>query len=120
VACLPFQRGGLGHLRAYVAAWARGAGLDEQSTTALVAAVNKIATNSLRHGGGRGELRVWTDGGAVLCEVTDRGRLTAPLAGRLPPAADDGAGLWLANQLADLVQIHSAADGTAVRVHQRL
>jgi hypothetical protein len=42
------------------------------------------------------------------------------MAGRLPPAEDDGAGLWLANQLADLVQIHSAAGRTAIRIHQRL
>jgi anti-sigma regulatory factor (Ser/Thr protein kinase) len=117
---LAFQRGGLGYLRAYVGAWARGAGLAERPATALVTAVNEIATNSLRHGGGQGELRVWTDGSSLLCEVTDQGQLTAPLAGRLPPEDDDGAGLWLANQLADLVQIHSAAGGTAVRIHQRL
>ena len=120
VACLRFQRGGLGHLRAYVAAWARGAGLGERSATSLVAAVNEVATNSLLHGGGRGELRVWTDGGSLLCEVCDHGHLTQPMAGRLPPAEDDGAGLWLANQLTDLVQIHSAAGRTAIRIHQRL
>jgi anti-sigma regulatory factor (Ser/Thr protein kinase) len=120
VACLPFQRGGLGHLRAYVAGWARGAGLGERSAASLVAAVNEVATNSLLHGGGRGELRVWTDGGSLLCEVCDHGHLTQPMAGRLPPAEDGGAGLWLANQLTDLVQIHSAAGRTAIRIHQRL
>jgi anti-sigma regulatory factor (Ser/Thr protein kinase) len=120
VACLQFHRGGLGHLRAYVAAWARGAGLGEWSAASLVAAVNEVATNSLLHGGGRGELRVWTDGGSLLCEVCDHGHLTKPMAGRLPPDEDDGAGLWLANQLTDLVQIHSAAGGTAIRIHQRL
>ena len=120
VACLPFQRGGLGHLRAYVAAWARGAGLAERPATSLVAAVNEVATNSLLHGGGLGELRVWTDGGSLLCEVCDHGHLTQPMAGRLPPAEDDGAGLWLAHQFTDLVQIHSAAGRTAIRIHQRL
>ena len=120
VACLPFQRGALGHLRAYVAAWARAAGLAERPAVSLVAAVNEVATNSLRHGGGQGELRVWTDGGSLLCEVCDRGHLTQPLAGRLPPTADGGAGLWLAHQLTDLVQIHSAAGRTAIRIHQRL
>lgn len=120
VACLPFQRGGLGYLRAYVAAWARGAGLGDRSAASLVTAVNEVATNSLLHGGGQGELRMWTDGGSLLCEVCDHGYLTQPMAGRLPPAEDDGAGLWLANQLADLVQIHSAAGRTAIRIHQRL
>ena len=97
-----------------------GAGLAERPATSLVAAVNEVATNSLLHGGGLGELRVWTDGGSLLCEVCDHGHLTQPMAGRLPPAEDDGAGLWLAHQFTDLVQIHSAAGRTAIRIHQRL
>ncbi|MFI5065834.1 MAG: anti-sigma factor RsbA family regulatory protein [Streptosporangiales bacterium] len=116
---LPFTRGELGRLRAFVATRARDAGLAERPATALVAAVNEIATNSLQHGGGRGELRVWAESGALLCEVSDQGHLTEPLAGRLPPAADQGAGLWLANQLTDLVQIYSGPDGTVVRLSQR-
>jgi anti-sigma regulatory factor (Ser/Thr protein kinase) len=119
-ACISFERGGLGSLRAFVTAQAEQAGLAQRPATALVAAVNEIATNSLQHGGGQGELRVWTDDGWLLCEVSDQGHLTAPLAGRLPPAPEQGAGLWLANQLTDLVQIHSTPHGTAVRVHQKL
>jgi anti-sigma regulatory factor (Ser/Thr protein kinase) len=118
--CLAFERGGLGQLRGFVAAHAQQAGLGQQPITSLVAAINEIATNSLQHGGGHGEVRIWTDGGSLLCEVSDQGHLTAPLAGRLPPAPDAGAGLWLANQLSDLVQIHSAPGGTEVRVHQKL
>ena len=116
---LRFARGELGRLRAFVAAQAREAGLAERSATALVAAINEIATNSLQHGGGHGELRVWAESDALLCDVSDQGHLTEPLAGRLPPAADQGAGLWLANQLTDLVQIHSGPEGTVVRVRQR-
>jgi anti-sigma regulatory factor (Ser/Thr protein kinase) len=119
-ASIAFQRGGLGSLRAFVTAQAQQAGLDQRSVSALVAAINELATNSLQHGGGQGELRIWTDDGWLLCEVSDQGHLTKPLAGRLPPAPDAGAGLWLANQLTDLLQIHSTADGTVVRVHQKL
>jgi anti-sigma regulatory factor (Ser/Thr protein kinase) len=115
---LPFGRGELGRLRGFVATQARAAGLAERPASALVAAVNEIATNSLQHGGGQGELRVWAEDTALVCEVSDRGRITDPLAGRLPPAPDQGAGLWLANQLTDLVQIHSGPDGTVVRVRQ--
>ncbi len=115
---LSFGRGELGRLRAFVATQAREAGLAERPASALVAAVNEIATNSLKHGGGQGELRVWAEDDALVCEVSDRGRLTDPLAGRLPPAPDQGAGLWLANQLTDLVQIHSGPDGTSVRLRQ--
>jgi anti-sigma regulatory factor (Ser/Thr protein kinase) len=116
---LRFGRGELGRLRTFVAEAARAAGLAGRPATALVAAVNEIATNSLQHGGGHGELRVWAEGDALLCEVSDQGHLTEPLAGRLPPAPDQGAGLWLANQLTDLVQIYSGPDGTSVRLRQR-
>jgi anti-sigma regulatory factor (Ser/Thr protein kinase) len=119
-ACLPFARGELGRLRAFVAGQAQQASLGQQAATSLVAAINEIATNSLQHGGGRGELRMWTDGDWLVCAVSDSGHLTAPLAGKLPPSANDGAGLWLANQLTDLVQIHSAPGSTEVRVHQKL
>ncbi len=118
--CMSFAPGGLRRVRAFVAAETRRTGLGQQSAASLVTAVNEIATNSLKHGGGDGELRVWTDGHSLVCEVSDRGHLTSPLVGRLPPAPDAGAGLWVANQFCDLVQIYSTAEGTTVRVHQKL
>ena len=48
----------------------------------LVLAVNELATNSVRHAGGHGILRMWRDDGALLCEVRDRGRIDDPLVGR--------------------------------------
>ena len=69
---------------------ARDAGLAERPATALVAAVNEIATNSLQHGGGQGELRVWAESDALLCEVSDQGHLTEPLVGRLRPPPTRG------------------------------
>jgi anti-sigma regulatory factor (Ser/Thr protein kinase) len=115
---LSFQTGDLRRVRAFVATRAEQAGLDQQAAEAMVLAVNEVATNSLSHGGGRGELRAWTDGRSLVVEVSDQGHITSPLVGRLRPApeARDGAGLWLANQLCDLVQIYSSARGTAVRV----
>jgi anti-sigma regulatory factor (Ser/Thr protein kinase) len=117
---LPFTAGDLGRVRSYVARRAQLTGLARKPAAALVLAVNEIATNSLQHGGGRGELRVWSDGGSVICEISDRGNITSALAGRLPPALDgaDGGGLWLANHMCDLVQIFSSPDGTAIRLHQ--
>jgi anti-sigma regulatory factor (Ser/Thr protein kinase) len=120
VARMPFKPGELRSLRTFVAEHARRAGLDDEPAAAIVLAVNEIATNSLRHGGGRGELRAWSDGRSLVCEVSDQGHITAPLVGRLPPALDTGAdgGLWLANQLCDLVQIYSSPHGTVIRVYQ--
>jgi anti-sigma regulatory factor (Ser/Thr protein kinase) len=117
-----FEAGGLRRIRAFVAEQARQAGLAQERAAALVQAVNEIATNSVSHGGGRGELRVWTDDHSLICQVSDHGHITAPLVGRLPPVLPTGAGggLWLANQLCDLVQIYSSPDGTTVRVRQNL
>ena len=117
---LSFTTGGLGRVRTYVARRAQLAGLPRKEAMALVLAANEIATNSLQHGGGRGELRVWSENGSLICEISDRGHITSALAGRLPPALDgaDGGGLWLANHMCALVQIFSAPDGTVVRLHQ--
>jgi hypothetical protein len=64
---------------------------------------------------------VWHDGHAVICEVSDNGRISHPLAGRELPADDSlgGRGLWMANQLCDLVQIRTFADRSVVRLHMR-
>jgi hypothetical protein len=68
---------------------------------------------------GRGTLRLWRTSEALVCEVADGGVVADPLAGRLAPGTDepDGRGLWMVNQLCDLVQLRSSAAGTVVRVH---
>jgi anti-sigma regulatory factor (Ser/Thr protein kinase) len=116
---LGFGSGSLAGLRELVSRQAAAAGLDPARTADLVLAVDEVATNSLRHGGGRGTLRIWRDAGALVCEVRDAGRLEDPMAGRERPAAerDRGRGLWMVNQLCDLVQLRSFPEGAAVRVH---
>lgn len=88
----------------------------------LVLAINELATNSLRHGGGEGTLRMWTEEGTLTCEVQDYGHITDPLVGQTvpPPEQHTGRGLWVVNSLCDLVQIHSTSAGSVVRVHMRL
>jgi anti-sigma regulatory factor (Ser/Thr protein kinase) len=117
---LSFESGGLRRVRSFVAEQAERAGLDAESAAALVLSVSEIAANSVRHGGGRGQLRAWTDERSLVCEVSDQGHITEPLAGRVRPApqAGRGAGLWVANQLCDLIQIYSSPRGTTVRVCQ--
>lgn len=119
---LEFGPGALGSIRALVSYHAAAAGMSAVRTADLVLAVNEVATNSLRHGGGHGALRVWQDGERLVCEVRDRGRIEQPLIGRERPPAerDGGRGLWMVNQLCDLVQIRSSSDGTVVRMHVRL
>ncbi len=94
-------------------------GIDVSRTNDLVLAANEILTNSVRHGGGRGTLRVWYDDRSVVCEIEDGGGgIADPLAGRRRPPEDepDGRGLWMANQLCDLVQIRPTPSGNVVRL----
>jgi len=116
---LPFGLEDLSVVRAFVANGAAGAGLGPDRTDDLVLAASEVATNSLRHGGGSGTVRVWRNGTVVVCEIRDRGRFDLPLAGRIRPLPEQtsGFGLWLANQVCDLVQIRSFGDGSAVRLH---
>ena len=64
-------------------------------------------------------LRLWEEDERLLVEVEDRGRIEEPLVGRIRPDVNQegGRGLWLANQLCDLVQIRSGEAGTTVRLH---
>lgn len=114
-----FELDDIPDVRKLVAVCARVAGLSPDRIDDLVLAVHEIAGNSIRHGGGRGTMRVWYDDTAVVCEVTDGGRIEAPLVGRQVPDDDSlgGRGLWIANQLCDLVQIRALAGGNVVRVH---
>ena len=97
------------------------AGLGVARTNDLVLAVNEIISNSVRHGGGTGVLRIWQDNEMLVCEVRDGGRIDDPLAARRRPGPDQtgGRGLWMANQLCDLVQLRSPAEGNIVRVSMR-
>jgi anti-sigma regulatory factor (Ser/Thr protein kinase) len=94
-------------------------GISTERRGDLLIVVNEIASNSLRHGGGRGELAVWRTDGRVVCEIRDEGQFADPLADRRPPNDErpGGRGLWLANQLCDLVQVRSFDSGTVVRLH---
>ena len=116
-----FQAGTLPGLRRFLFRRAQAAGFSTEMAEDLVLAVNEVAANSVIHGGGGGILRVWPDGDALVCEVADKGSFDDPLAGFEPPRLNqiEGCGLWLANQLCDLVQVRSFASGSAVRLHKR-
>jgi anti-sigma regulatory factor (Ser/Thr protein kinase) len=88
----------------------------------FVTAINEIATNTILHGGGAGTVRMWRQGDKVVAEIRDAGRFDRPLADRNVPGPQtvDPRGLWLANQLCDLVQIRRVQDGTAFRLHMKV
>lgn len=105
-------------LRAVVRRHALASGLDRGRTNDVVLAVDELASNSLTYGGGRGLVRLWPGDGTLTCEVRDRGLVADPLVGRIPPpvASVGGRGLWIVNQVCDLVELRSSAAGTTVRV----
>jgi anti-sigma regulatory factor (Ser/Thr protein kinase) len=112
----------LGAVRRLVFKWASGLGLGSERSEYLVLAVNELTSNSVRHGGGAGTVRMWSEEGTLLVEVRDRGHISGPLVGgtRPAPGQPTGRGLWLADQLSDLLEIRSGPTGSVVRVHMRL
>jgi anti-sigma regulatory factor (Ser/Thr protein kinase) len=116
---LGVDRTTLSALRGFIQRRAERAGLDDERVDDLVYAVNEVVTNSICHGEGRARVSFWTEAHAVICEVRDRGWIRDPLAGRVAPQPDKvgGRGLWLVNQLCDLVQLRSSPAGTTLRMH---
>jgi anti-sigma regulatory factor (Ser/Thr protein kinase) len=104
--------------RRTVAQYARRVGLSDEQVEVLELAASELATNSIRYGGGTGTLAMWLEPDAVVIEFSDAGHLADPLTGRLTPPLDapGGRGLYLVNQLCDLVQVRSSPQGTTVRV----
>lgn len=115
---LEFGPANLPAVRSQVAAQTAAAGLDAERAADLTLAVWELATNSVEHGGGQGTLRIWREPNALVCEVADRGHIGDVLVGRrLPdPTSLGQRGMWLVNQLSDLVQIRSDAQGTTTRI----
>lgn len=96
-------------------------GVTRERREDVVFVVNEAATNAVRHGDGRCTARLWHDGRSVVSEVSFDTTVPDVLAGRVRPLSDavDGRGLWLINQMCDLVELRTAATGTTLRMHVR-
>jgi anti-sigma regulatory factor (Ser/Thr protein kinase) len=116
-----FEGNDLAGIRSAVERHATRSGLGPSRASDLVLAVNEIVTNSLRYGGGGGVLKIWTTDDSLISEIRDVGHMDRPLIGRQRPTLDQssGFGLWIANQVCDLVQIRTFPEGSAVRLHMR-
>jgi anti-sigma regulatory factor (Ser/Thr protein kinase) len=116
---LEFSSGNGREVRAFAEQAARSLRLGPEGVENVVFAAGELTANSVLHGGGGGTIAAWSDSDSVILEVRDAGVVDNPLVGRLRPNVDEsrGRGLWLVNQLCNLVQIRSGPRGTAVRVH---
>jgi anti-sigma regulatory factor (Ser/Thr protein kinase) len=108
-------------IRRLVGSYADRSGLSGDRVDNLVLAASEIGANTLRHTDGGGTLHVWRTEHELLCQLHDQGWITDPLAGRRRRAAiEPGHGLWLVNQVCDLVELRTGQAGTTVRLHMNL
>jgi serine/threonine-protein kinase RsbW len=115
-----FDRSQVTDLRHAVASHAQACGLADQRLDDFVLAANELITNAVRHGGGRGWLRLWREDGTVRCEVSDIGEGISPgllqEQHRPAPNTAGGWGLWLALQLSDEILVRTGESGTTVQI----
>jgi anti-sigma regulatory factor (Ser/Thr protein kinase) len=112
----------LSAVREFVRRCARDAGLAEARAIDLVLAVSEVAANTLRHAKSAGTLEIWHNSDEIVCQIKDKGVITDPLAGQRRPGADasGGHGLWIVNQVCDLVEMRSDESGTTIELHMAL
>jgi anti-sigma regulatory factor (Ser/Thr protein kinase) len=112
----------LAPLRERVARAGAAAGVEPQTLADFAIAVNEVAANALWHARGPRGARVAVADGALVCEVCDGGPGLDALAAHAPPSdgGRGGRGLWIAHQLADVVQVIPDGGGTRVRLEVAL
>jgi Histidine kinase-like ATPase domain len=69
-----FDFGSLYALRSAVSAHAADVGMGTSRLYDVVTTAHELAANAVRHGAGRGHLRLWVLDGILHCEVSDAGR----------------------------------------------
>jgi len=99
---------------------ARACGLAGDALGGFVIAVHELATNAVRHGGGRGRIELRADGDTLLCDIRDHGPGFpdgVPVPADPPsPLTSGGRGLWLARHLADTLLITDGPGGVTVSI----
>jgi serine/threonine-protein kinase RsbW len=116
-----FDVNSLAAVRHEIVAHAPRFGLAEPHLSDFILAVNEVTSNAVRHGGGKGRLRLWQSLINLVCAVDDEGAdPPGEIARRTreqvdpPVGAEGGRGLWLARRLCDTVSITATAAGTSV------
>jgi anti-sigma regulatory factor (Ser/Thr protein kinase) len=107
-------------VRAAVARYAQDAGLAADRLPDLVIAVGEVIANTLRHTSGGGTAYIWHTRSELICQIGDTGRITDPLVGLRRPLGPGGLGLWVVNQVCDLVELRTGDRGTTIRMHMGL
>ena len=120
-----FGPGSLYTLRQAVLAHAAAAGMPEPAATDMTLAVHELVTNAIRHGAGQGQVRMWSQDGALHCQVEDAGQPGGDQHAWPGPSVQDPAGpwtyqenhgLWLTRRVASRMSVVSGPDGTRITV----
>lgn len=111
--------GELGRVRHLVATQAAGYGLTGERLRLLVLAVNEAAEYLTEQARTPGTIRTWMQAGTIVVDVHQPAvGVTDPWVGFRPPglAAGGQAGLWLARQVCDAVEVRAHGGGTTIRL----
>ncbi|WP_338678013.1 ATP-binding protein [Streptomyces sp. SCSIO 30461] len=98
-------------------------GLNQRRRAEFTLAVNEVASNSLRHGGGAGTLRLYRSADSLCCQVTDSGAgfNDDVIPGAVPEVETSaGRGLWLVRQITDRLEVTENTVGADVTFSVRL
>jgi anti-sigma regulatory factor (Ser/Thr protein kinase) len=125
-----FDTDALAGLREAVLSYATACGMQEDRAIDVMLAVHELAANAVRHGPGRGRLRIHVTASTLHCEVSDpgpssrNGRVPDGAAGQDPGApgapgampwpAEEGHGLWLVRTVADDILVTSGPHGSLI------
>ncbi len=114
---VPFGPKNLHRLFAFVELEVYVDGMAADRAAEFARAVHQLAADSVQRGALDAVIRIWRYHREIVCEISDETQLANPLAGRVRPAGGAVDGLWLANQVCDLVRLRSHEAGTTVRLH---
>src|SRR5437588_2832542 len=108
-------------VRRRVASSSPASALPARCREEFVLAVNEAATNALKYDAPPRTVRLWRSGSYVVGEVAGQGEIADLMAGRRPPPATavEGRGLWMVNQLCDLVEVRNYDSQATLRMHMR-
>jgi anti-sigma regulatory factor (Ser/Thr protein kinase) len=114
-----FDQTALAGVRYELRAYGAANGLTDQALFNFVLAVNEIMTNTIRHAGGHGHLKLWRNEAGLWCKITDRGpgiprRYSGAGPAQPKPGHLAGHGLWLARHICTSVEIKSGRPGARV------